>query len=436
MIKQYFSAVLVARSPLKIGSGLSEHTESDVLLDNSGAPYIPGTALAGVTRHYLADYSKTTAAANVDVDYWYGKTVPGKDEGQEGHIVFYDAPLTSDGGEQVQAWAIRQRDGVGLDDFKVVDGTAKFDYEVVEKGSTFRFRFELECDEGNKEDALALADYLLDGFENEDIAVGSKTMRGFGQFGVEKDSCRLLALDLFQDIDRYIDFNWDQVCPVKNTHVIKHRIIDGQRAYTVKRYVFTVEQFLIIRDYATEEKDERGTFIDAEQLKDSNKNPIIPGTSWAGFFRHHMKKILRRAGYANPDAELKRLFGDVDTSGGRGNRVKSSIGFNESSLNKDSTKQLNRTRTAIDRFTAGAAEGLLFTTQASFGGGGLLVIRLRRDLPNRAFIESLLDAVIDDINEGLAAIGGMTAVGYGLLKVAPGEVKQLGNHQEDDHYEQ
>ena len=39
-------------SPLSIGSGEQEDTDADVILDASGTPFIPGSALAGVLRSY------------------------------------------------------------------------------------------------------------------------------------------------------------------------------------------------------------------------------------------------------------------------------------------------------------------------------------------------------------------------------------------------
>ena len=39
-------------SPLIVGSGENDNTDTDILRDSKGEPYIPGTAIAGVFRNY------------------------------------------------------------------------------------------------------------------------------------------------------------------------------------------------------------------------------------------------------------------------------------------------------------------------------------------------------------------------------------------------
>ena len=57
---KYFSIIFELASPLAIGSGENANTDSDIILDSSGKPTIPATAIAGVFRNYLnvGEYSE------------------------------------------------------------------------------------------------------------------------------------------------------------------------------------------------------------------------------------------------------------------------------------------------------------------------------------------------------------------------------------------
>ena len=47
--------ILKTCTPFMIGSGEEESSDSDVLRDSDGNVYIPGTSLAGVSRHLRED---------------------------------------------------------------------------------------------------------------------------------------------------------------------------------------------------------------------------------------------------------------------------------------------------------------------------------------------------------------------------------------------
>ena len=51
MKKIYYRLKFVPRSPLRIGNGMHELSDSDLMLDGRGLPFIPGTSLAGIIRH-------------------------------------------------------------------------------------------------------------------------------------------------------------------------------------------------------------------------------------------------------------------------------------------------------------------------------------------------------------------------------------------------
>lgn len=417
MHRHYLKIEITTTSPLKIGSGSDLASDSDVLLDNEGKPFIPGTAIAGILRHSLEEQGKTEEW----IDDWFGYIVPDKDEGEDSRVIVYDAFLKDDCDA-----AMALRDGVKLNEYKTVEKNSKYDYQIIGSGLIFSIRIEIADFDDPTTDVEDIKAAIVGALCSDDICIGGKTSRGFGRFEVTSP-INQLTLDLASkdDIERFIAFTWDKVT---------EPFTGGQSydsSYESRIWDFDVVSFLMIRDYATQARvDAHATdskLVDAQMLKNSDKEPkpIIPGTSWAGLFRHHMESVLQRAGYGDKktDKFIKVVFGDVNTKSKI--KARSNIIFSESVIeeNPESTiagnpLQLNRTRNAVDRFTGGASDKKLFTNQASYGGGGKLIVKWRKEIDgiDSNLLKSLIDVTIQDLSQGYAAIGGSTAIGGGILE--------------------
>ena len=394
----FLQADLMLDSPLKLGNGDNENTDNDVLLLSDGTPYIPGTSLAGVCRHH---YKKCFPD---DVGIVFGSSQD-SGENDQGKISFYDAYLPENSTESV----ISIRNGVHLENRVALDG-ALYDYEVVEAGPILQFRLELKMDDINSDEVL---NCIINGFNNEDIKIGGKTSRGFGK--VKVDNLRYLELDLEKTshMEKFINFSWDYV----------DGSFTGYKADSKKRYPatcveFEVESFILIRNYITTAIDSNNQYkeVDAEHLNNADSMPIIPGTSWAGAFRHHCLRILKKCNYLDSDNVINNMFGFVDHE--EKQAVASKVEFSESIILE--ALSLNQTRTAIDRFTGSGADGALFTTRPSYLGKGELEIKFcYDDLKSDQYIlaKQLINVCIEDLDYGLFSIGGETAIGGGILKV-------------------
>ena len=53
MKKIYYKLSMYQKSPLRIGNGDSDNTDSDLMTDSRNLPFIPGSSLAGVLREQL-----------------------------------------------------------------------------------------------------------------------------------------------------------------------------------------------------------------------------------------------------------------------------------------------------------------------------------------------------------------------------------------------
>ena len=115
-------------SPVIIGSGESEETDLDLLLDAQGKPFIPGTSLAGVLRHLANRYFSPK-----DINLLWGYTQTNK--AQQSIFHFSDLPVC----ENIK---VGTRAGVKID---TSTGRAAekflYEYQIIENG-TFAFHLE------------------------------------------------------------------------------------------------------------------------------------------------------------------------------------------------------------------------------------------------------------------------------------------------------
>ena len=165
-------------------------------------------------------------------------------------------------------------------------------------------------------------------------------------------------------------------------------------------------------------------------MKNQNKKPVIPGTSWAGVFRHHMRDCIREVLPDGVDdgkrdsllGALNILFGSVEKSGGK---RKSVIRFLETEI--EGSSNLTVTRIAVDRFTNAPRNQALFTSSLACGGTGTLGIEMDvRFLPDKDWetlkaslplLVQFLAVCLRDLDLGVLTVGGEANVGRGICRI-------------------
>jgi CRISPR/Cas system CSM-associated protein Csm3 (group 7 of RAMP superfamily) len=404
----FLKAKLKAVSPLKIGSGFDENTDNDVLLGGDGKPFIPGSSICGVCRHFFDDVLKDDSDFGKEITKEDSDKNEKKQNCTKSKYVFYDAEILND-------YFISVSDNVRIGEDGVAEDKAKFDYEFIESGAEFSLRIEYDGDiENIKKIILAI--------NNGDITLGGKTTRGYGKMEVLNPCC--LEINLETNIDEYINFTWDKVTAELKIKSENKRLNSENRyvakfeteKFAVYEIDFKLASYLLLRDYSSDIKTDNGKYVGAGSLVGLNKGKkthIIPGTAWAGVFRHHIKRILDTVNYSDKNFLdfLDTVFGIAEKE----TKIKSNIRF-ETSFLKD-TKSLNRTRTAVDRFTGGAGDGMLYTSNVATGGGGNLRIFLKKDTPKFQFAENLIFLAVDDLAKGYLTVGGESGVGAGILEL-------------------
>lgn len=452
-----FKGILKAETPFMIGNGDDTYSDMDLLRNHKKEPFIPGTALAGVCRAYLEKDDNFKD----EVKNYFG-------EGKKGHestkyrqsqVIVYDGQL-----EGAEKPPTRIRDSVKLENKVAVD-ESKFDFEIVEAGAAFSFRLEFKVDKGKRDEVENLVRALIAGFHHGEIRIGGKSNRGYGYFkllpSLDSDTagvkCKYFDLTDLGKLTDYINWDWSKATFTEELSLKELPQESQNNAF--KSIPLQLHSFLFIRDYAHNEEYEDGT-IDAVPLKNSKDEVVIPGTTWAGVFRHHMERILNQLDRkvigkifpkcninkeSWPKALIEYLFGyvheeksDKNDEPQASNNQASHIFFKESHFEKGNVSEILRTRTAIDRFTGGASKGLLFNNKLAYTQGDrsscYLEIGLSQELKDEKkqydFVKSLLDVCFEDLQEGYLAVGGQTAVGGGIFR--KGEVKddEVSNDKE------
>ena len=384
MLKRYYRLQLFQTSPLHLSNGDSRDTDSDLMKDSRGLPFIPGTGLAGALRDLLTEEEKPRLFGYIDGEHLQASRV-----------------LVSDGTLPAEAdWKsvhLIHRDGVGLDTFRgTAVASAKYDFEAVE--TELPYTAVLEYDGEEEEEDTAALDALIAKIAEDGLVLGGKTTRGYGWMKVhaEKRDFRFP-----QELAAWLSFS---PCQERGGWVPVEGIAGniGGREY---RLSFTSLGAMAVRVYSTEPGKP-----DYSPLMNHKGQPVIPGTSWAGSFRHRMLEIAGEIGCQEEEkASVDALFGKLE-----GDMRRSDITFSQSELRGG--KPYNLTRNALDRFTAGPAMSALYTAGYWNGGEGELLIRVREGALT-PLLEQLLLAAVRDLNFGLMTVGGGAATGLGRVRV-------------------
>ena len=400
--KKYAKLVLKLESSLSVGSGENNNTDKDIIRNSEGNPYIPASAIAGVVKDYFENNRDKSYYSGYLGDISKNNGDGSETETVESKVIFYDAELSD------KEYHVTVRDSVALDDYKTAIKGAKFDMETLEPGVSFVTYVEQDF---YSEADTDFVDEIIRVFCNSLVKFGGKSMRGYGEVSLEKAWVRGF---LFKDISEkevadWLDFSvYDENCwsESDSCDLKKYEVSDT----TSNMITLELRQKggISIRKYTTG-VSESGTLPDFEQLTlNGSKEPVIPGTSWAGAIRHRMKEFgIKVDGQGS-------LFGYV-AGEGKDDKDRSAIWFSETCLKGATPKVLSRN--AIDRFTGGTKDGALFTETTYYGGQGTLKIGLSRKGGRSEEEASALAAALADLHHGFLAVGGETSIGRGLFEI-------------------
>ena len=409
--KIYYRISFRLCSPLAVGSGQKEETDKDMVRDGRGVPYLPATAIAGVTRPFFDKEEGIRYFGEVKDSVQAKRALENLEQtSTSSRIIFYDATICK---EDLDKYRIRHRDSVALDEWKTAKKGAKFDMEVLEP----EVRFVTYMEQNLYEDDEEAAEKIAAAWKSEVLRFGGKTMRGYGEISDvsvkkrvfcfkqtakadrigEEDAAAWLAFDMYDEEQWSTQPEWEscEKLNIRECHLELQLKLKG--GISIRRYAAgTGEKF--------EPDFEQLTILDGKTAI-----PVIPGTTWCGAFRNQIRRLI-------PGID-ESYFGTVSQTG----KIKSKIRFGESRIIKAKEKILMHN--AIDRFDGGTIDTALFTERTFYSGTTKLTISFGADIP-----DSLLDglaAAIADLHYGFLSVGGMTGVGRGIFEVESINGKRL-----------
>ena len=256
-------------SPLNVASGEDEWTDADILLDFDGNPFVPGSSLAGAMRSYIGEKDNEWELFGFSKDDIEGKMSPLLIS----DLVFDQEPV------------IGVRDGVGLNEKKVVKDGCKFDMEILETGLKGHFYLELVVREGDLEEEMKkqLA-IVFQGIQQGEIRLGRKKTRGFGAFKITRLSVRSYGKDNYlKYADAYKASTWEKASNELENWL--HTDSDSRRMIHIE-VPLVMKGGISIRQYAAKKNGPDFVHIT------SNGVPVISGSSFAGAIRHRVEQIL------------------------------------------------------------------------------------------------------------------------------------------------
>ncbi|MFW0884777.1 RAMP superfamily CRISPR-associated protein [Candidatus Acidulodesulfobacterium sp. H_13] len=380
-------------SPLLVGGGGDEETDSDILRDKNGKPFIPGASLAGILRHHLFKHYKEFESNDANdsgltlLESYFGSA--NSDNGNISKIIFSDLVLVNDAHIQI-------RDGISIDNKTgITFSKAKFDYEVIEPCAEFKFKIEIGGD--NRDELLGFISILEDDIREDKITIGAKTNLGFGRIALEDSSLSFYDLKDKCDIIKWIKKE-DNPFVGNSLRQYKYQS-DSFRM----EFDFVIKNSLIIRHYSDD-----AAAPDSSHIKSSGHN-VIPGTSMKGAIRARAERILNTLKTADgSELLLDCIFGNPS----KPSRLK----INEVVVVQNVVSDVQQ-RIKIDRFTGGTIEGALFDSMPIFAedtkNTNKLIMELYKPIDTEI---GLLLLILKDLWTGDLLIGGEKNIGRGVLE--------------------
>lgn len=423
MKRIYYYLELTQKAPLRLSNGDGEETDSDLRLDARGLPYIPGTALAGVLRSYMTEEDAKRIFGDVDIQ----ESIKTKENAaSSSKLIVSDAVMAPDA--EFKDVSIMNRDGVGLDDWGQTIKGAKYDFQVVETTRPYYAVLEWFGDEtSEKTEIQGLIEPLLQRLSKKDISFGARTSRGYGEMLMQ---IQKKEFEYPRDLKEWLDYY-----PLKERFRKEQagNPLEGKNEgnnYTeIKVHIVMEGSFNIRVNTARAECLPDGSIPDSVPLMNAQGKPVIPGTAWAGAFRHHIHRILRESGMTGSSYEeqIKRI--DYECFGMSHKKElahkKSPISFFETAIEGGMANTI--TRNAVDRYTAAPKNTGLFTNQVWTGGEGCLRICIDNKV-SESDVELLLTAIYD-MGLGLLTIGGEAGIGRGIIKVTELEINGITRNE-------
>ena len=409
------------------GWGSSVHADLVVARDGLGRLMIPGTSLAGALRAWLG--SVTADSGGV----MFGQAALGavfgelEHQGQDGvvcRIMVDDAVADEDVRMDI-------RDGVGID--RATGSAAAgvlYQQEVVPPGSKFAVRITAAQTATDTERVGLALDLLVAALAAGRVDIGAARTRGLGQ--VRLTDITRTRVDL---ADRDQVLSW--LCGHPAGAPAAEVALPGDGRLGIEMTWAAVTPVMVRASTVNEAEPDRDRAVDTVPLRSGEDGALLlPGSSVKGVLRFHAERITRAVRSVNEISErwleqvndprlgsVLALFGTAgDHRGGEDRPAaagrRGALAVHDCLGTADSRVV---THVAVDRWTGGAAENLLFPVQEPVSAQWQPIrmsLEVERADEDGGQALALLLLVLRDLADGWLTLGFGGTRGRGSVRVS------------------
>jgi len=457
--------ILETATPIALGSGdIDIITDAPVARDVNGLPYLPGTSIAGILRHAIGEQNakwffgfqetpeeKTERAKqeNKPIDKIDSIDIGSKTIFTEGKILDNNG-VPVDGLQNID-WNdnyfskfknLPVRQHVRINSSGTAKKGAKFDEEVVYKGT--RFCFEIEYVAEKEEDDTNFKNVLKQ-LTSKSIRFGGGTRSGFGEVNIVDIKTRSIDFNNEEQITDYLE----KLSCLSDVSFWGKADSFGEKENDNNWMEYSLELnpedfFLFSSGFGNENADITPVFEDIIVWTNGHaqfkyQKVLIPGSSVKGAISHRTAFHYNRLTDVfadNLDAEnfenhvgknnkaVKALFGSEGVKDENNEKtidqIRGNVMISDVILKQEkNTKILNHV--CIDRFTGGAIDGMLFCEETVYGKGNppftlkFLVHKSAFNEDKENKIKQAFECAIEDICTGMLPLGGGVNRGNGIF---------------------
>jgi len=400
--------VIEADTPFKVGSNASDFLQdSPIQRDFNALPMILGTSLTGVLRKEFEQLKGSQKVKDIFGD-------------ENGSKVIVSNALMLDEDEKVHEELLLEkssflkifetlpiREHTAITEKGVAKEHAKFDEEVLYKGTRFKFSIEMIEDEKDSfEEVLGL-------LAGNTFRIGGGSTKGFGKLKIVEIRCERFESDSYEQYSSSLNSALGDLYEVK---------AEVTQQYTSYKLRITPDDFFMFGSgFGDEDADATAVYehvIDYDKKGLSEKRVLMPASSLKGAIAHrtvfHFNRLEGKS-IENSDGILllSEVFGSAKESDGDGAGLKGKVIFSDCYQN-DNQETKTFDHVAIDRFTGGAIDGALFQ-EKTLSQKDLWKIEILMDKDVQGNALQAFENTLDDITTGMLPLGGMTTKGHGVF---------------------
>ena len=408
----FLSGALRFKTPLLIGDRQGdEQIDITICKNRAGKPYLPGSSLAGVLRHWYFNHIRPGFSDNHEKlqkldDFWGESDKNNPTVSPQSIILVSDAPI-------LETKLVRIRDGVSISQSTgIALDQKKYDYEILEPGGYANICVEMLVRDPSDWDAckgllISLGQALAKG----GIRLGAMTQKGFGECWLDNPALHILDYNKPQDVLDWLTGEW------RGKNGVNVQEVQGfipKKTELIIDAWFSLKTSLLVRSYSGSPGAPDAVHL-SYQGSDASE-PVLPGTSVKGALRGRALRILNTLDVPEALKALNSFMGEVDED--KKIKRRSRLRINEAVVENSSAYIQNRIR--IDRFTAGVMHGALFTEAPCWPGGGgkeekMVHVVMTLDDP-KDWEAGLMLLLLKDLWLSDLPVGGGKGIGRGMLQ--------------------